>query len=122
MLVSIVGIAIAYKLYRRGLASPDADPAAERLGRLGRVFGHAYFYDEGIARAVSGPGRRLASWLSDTFDNRGVACALNGIGTLVRNAGGGLRKVQSGLVRNYALWIVIGAAGLLLFLLVYSGR
>jgi NADH-quinone oxidoreductase subunit L len=122
VVVALVGIAIAHALYRRGLESPDRDPAVERLGLAARVFGHAYYFDEGVGRLVGGPVRRLAAWLNDTFDARVVDGAVNGVGALVRRGGTGLRKVQSGLVRNYALWIVIGAAALLLFLLLYSGR
>jgi NADH-quinone oxidoreductase subunit L len=120
--VALVGIGLAIALYRRGLAAPDRDPAVERLGPLVRLFGHAYYYDEGVSAAVRGPVHRLAAWLNDTVDARGVDGAVNGVATLVRRGGTGLRKVQSGLVRNYALWIVIGAAALLLFLLLYSGR
>ena len=41
--------------------------------------------------------------------------AVNGIGRTFRGVGGGLRKVQTGLVRNYALAIVLGAVLLLVF-------
>ena len=122
VLVGIVGIFLAIRLYRRGLASPDRDPAVERLGPLARVLGNAYYYDATVARVVDGPFRRSAEWLSATFDARIVDGAVNGIGELVRRASTGVRKVQSGLVRNYALWIVIGAAALLLFFLLYAGR
>ena len=86
------------------------------------ILGRAFHYDETVGRLVSGPFRRVADWLSDTFDARGVDGAVNGVGKLVQRAGTGLRGVQSGLVRNYALWIVIGAVGLLLFFLLYAGR
>jgi NADH-quinone oxidoreductase subunit L len=122
VLVGIIGIAIAISLYRRGLESAERDPAVERLGPAARVFGHAFFYDDTVSKLVGGPFRRAADWLSDTFDARGVDGAVNGVGTLVRRASSGLRNVQSGLVRNYALWIAVGAAGLLLFLLLYAGR
>jgi hypothetical protein len=40
----------------------------------------------------------------------------------VRGAGEGLRHVQDGLVRRYALGILVGAVAVLLFLLVYVAR
>jgi len=120
--VGLVGIGIAISWYRRGIPAADRDPAVERLGVLGRLFGHAYYYDESIAKLVSGPGRRLAEWVSAIFDGRVVDGAVNGIGELVRATGIGLRKVQTGLVRSYALWIAVGAAGLLLYLVVWVGR
>ncbi len=33
---------------------------------------------------------------------------MNGLGTLTRDAGGGLRRIQTGRVQNYALGIAIG--------------
>jgi NADH-quinone oxidoreductase subunit L len=122
VVVGLVGIGIAISWYRRGIPAADRDPALERLGPLGRLFGHAYYFDEGIAKFVSGPGRRFAEWVSAIFDARIVDGAVNGVAALVRGAAGGLRKVQSGLVRNYALWIVVGAVGLLLYLLIWVGR
>ena len=67
VLFGLGGLAVACVLYRRGLASPERDPFDERLGVLGRVFGHAYYYDETISRGrrprarrgrVDGPGVR----------------------------------------------------------------
>jgi NADH-quinone oxidoreductase subunit L len=34
--------------------------------------------------------------------------AVNGIGNLVRGSGGGLRHMQTGYVRTYAAWILLG--------------
>ncbi len=42
------------------------------------------------------------------FDTRIVDGTVNGIGTVVKDAGGGLRKIQTGRVQNYALGIAIG--------------
>jgi NADH-quinone oxidoreductase subunit L len=42
------------------------------------------------------------------FDTRIVDGTVNGIGTVVKDAGGALRKTQTGRVQNYALGIAIG--------------
>jgi NADH-quinone oxidoreductase subunit L len=42
------------------------------------------------------------------FDRTIVDGAVNGVGSLTRGAGGGLRRVQTGRVQNYALGIAIG--------------
>jgi NADH-quinone oxidoreductase subunit L len=88
---------------------------------VARVLEHAWYVDETVSKTVRGPGRRFADWLNRGFDGRVVDGAVNGIADLVRRAGGGLRRVQSGLVRNYALGVVFGAAGLLLFLVFRAG-
>ncbi len=117
-----IGIAIGVALYRRGLAAPDRDPAAERLGPAGRVFGHAYYFDEAIARFVDGPGRRFATWLDKDVDHGIIDGAALGLGRLVAAAAGGIRRAQSGLVRNYALWTVVGIVALLVYLIVWAAR
>jgi NADH-quinone oxidoreductase subunit L len=70
---------------------------------------------------VRGPGLRVAEWLNRGFDLGVIDGAVNGVATLVRDAGGRLRRVQTGLVRNYALGVVIGAVALLVFLAVRAG-
>ena len=57
--IACVGIFFAWTLYRRGLEDPETDPLDRKLGPIGRLFGHAYYFDEGISRLVDGPLRRL---------------------------------------------------------------
>ena len=114
--LGVAGILIAWALYKDGLRDASRDPADERLGRAGRIFGHAYYFDEGIAAAVSGPVRRAADWLAFVVDAKIIDGAVNGVATLIRKSSDQLRKVQSGLVREYALGIVIGVALLLVWI------
>jgi NADH-quinone oxidoreductase subunit L len=118
----VVGIVVAFLFYRRGLASPADDPLQERLGVVGDVVGHGYYYDEGISKAVDGPVRAFATFLDRDVDQRVIDGAVNGTGHLVRRAAEGLRHAQDGLVRRYAIGIALGAAALLLFFLAYAGR
>ena len=121
VIVALVGLAGALAIYRRGIPAADADPLPARLGFAGRLFQHAYYFDETIANLVRGPVERSANWLSQVFDLRIIDGAVNGVATLVRDTGGRLRRVQTGLVRNYALGVVIGAVALLVFLAVRAG-
>jgi NADH-quinone oxidoreductase subunit L len=120
--MGLVGIGIAYAFYHRGLTAPDDDPFDRRLGGVGRVFGHAYYYDESISRAVDGPIRGFAGWVARVIDARVIDGAVNGIARLVRDTGDGFRKLQTGLVRNYVLAVVLGTAALLVYLLVWAAR
>jgi NADH-quinone oxidoreductase subunit L len=117
----LIGLYIAYRIYRQGIPSPEGDPLPERLGVTGRLFQHAYYFDEIIANLVRGPVYRFADWLNRGFDLGIIDGAVNGVATLVRDAGGRLRRVQTGLVRNYALGVVLGAVALLVFLAVRAG-
>ena len=79
VIVALAGIFIAWRIYRGGLEDPAVDPLDRRLGRLGRLFGHAWYYDEGITAAVGGPIRRGAQWLADVFDQKIIDGAVNGV-------------------------------------------
>jgi NADH-quinone oxidoreductase subunit L len=52
-------------------------------------------------------GGRVAAFLW-WFDRTVVDGTVNGVGSAVRGAGGGLRQIQTGRVQNYALGIAIG--------------
>jgi NADH-quinone oxidoreductase subunit L len=119
--IATLGILFAFFMYRRGLEDVDRDPLNDRLGPFGKLFGHAYFFDEGISRLVGGPLRAGANWLSNVFDLKIIDGAVNGIAWLFRSAAGSVRKVQTGLVRQYALGIVLGVALLLLYALARVG-
>jgi NADH-quinone oxidoreductase subunit L len=120
--IACIGIFFAWTVYRRGLADPEVDPLDRRLGPFGRLFGHAYYYDESISRFVDGPLRGSAGWLARVFDVGIIDGAVNGVGWLVRETGSGFRRLQSGFVRNYALGVVLGTVALLAYLLIWAAR
>jgi NADH-quinone oxidoreductase subunit L len=115
LVVAIVGIVVSRALYRNGLEADDVDPGVERLGPFAKVLANAYYLDVGLARFVSGPVTSAARFLNEGIDRDVIDGAVNGVGRVFRSAGGGLRKVQTGLVRNYALAIVFGAVLLVVF-------
>jgi NADH-quinone oxidoreductase subunit L len=119
--LGLVGLAFALAIYWRGIPTPEADPLPQRLGVAGRLFQHAYYFDEAIANFVRGPGLRFADWVNRGFDLGVIDGAVNGVARIIRDSAGRLRRVQTGLVRNYALGVVLGAVGLLVFLAVRAG-
>src|SRR5690606_17317639 len=92
--VALAGIGLASLVYlRRRVAAVEPS-----------VLAHAWYYDESITRFVGGPGTKgfaAVAW----FDAHIIDGAVNGVATLVRTSGRGLRAVQSGFVRSYALGI-----------------
>jgi NADH-quinone oxidoreductase subunit L len=115
LVIAVVGIVVGRALYRNGLDAKGDDPGVERLGPFAKVLANAYYLDVGLARFVSGPVTSAARFLSEGIDRDVIDGAVNGVGRTFRGVGGGLRKVQTGLVRNYALAIVLGAVLLLVF-------
>ena len=121
-LFAAIGIGIAYLIYRRGLKAPDQDPLKDKLGHGANLAGNAYYYDAGISAFVDTPGRATATFLDETLDTKVIDGSVNGVAHLVKRAGDGLRAVQDGHVRRYAIGIVLGTTALLMYLLAYVGR
>jgi NADH-quinone oxidoreductase subunit L len=120
--IALCGIFLAYTLYKKGLARADRDPLDEKLGAVAPVLGHAYYYDAGIAKLVGGPGRALAGWLDRVVDDKIIDGTVNGVGSLFALVSRGIQQLQDGRVRRYALGITVGAAGALLYVVIWLGR
>jgi NADH-quinone oxidoreductase subunit L len=56
-------------------------------------------------------------WLWEAFDATFIDGIVNGVATMVRGAGDRIRRVQTGVVGNYALSLLLGAVILVGFLI-----
>ncbi len=100
VLAGIMGIGTGLLLYR---GRRDVS-----FGALGRFLGRQW-YVEGLYDAVLvHPAKRLAWWLADVIETRGIDGVVNGVAALFGRAGLALRRVQTGYVRNYAVAILAG--------------
>ena len=106
--VGLVAIVAAFAIYLQGRGRP------ERLER--RVLANAWYVDAGYAGFMGGPGRNLFDG-SARFDRTIVDGAVRGISSVLSITGRGLRVIQPGLVRSYALGIGIGAAFVMVWFL-----
>src|ERR1700683_2681817 len=111
--IGIIGIFLAYVFY---VAKPGlADSFAKAFGGLYTLVYNKYFVDEAYDATVVEPlieGSRTVLW-------RGVDAGLidgtvNGVGRRSRGVGSILRLIQSGNIRSYAAWVVLGSIVLLI--------
>ncbi len=111
----VIGIAVAISVYVRH--RPDATAIARAAGPYYRILVNKYYVDELYDHRVVEAARAFAgaSWAFDIHIIDGLA---NRIGWLLSLSGAGARRLQTGIVGNYALTIV---AGLLLVLVAYGG-
>jgi NADH-quinone oxidoreductase subunit L len=80
------------------------------------------FYVDRIYGAVFVlPGKRLAAFCADFFDRRIVDGVVNGAAWLVARVAEGVRRVQTGYVRNYAAVFFLGVVVLFSVLVVRLG-
>ncbi|KUI31053.1 NADH:ubiquinone oxidoreductase subunit L [Mycobacterium sp. IS-1496] len=103
--VVAVGIAIAYRMYARREVAADV-PAGSAL----TVAARRDLYGDALNEAVfMRPGQAVTAGMVG-FDDRAVDGAASGLAALVARASDGLRRVQTGFARSYALGMLGGAA------------
>jgi NADH-quinone oxidoreductase subunit L len=104
----LIGIGLAWLLY---IARPEmADRIAASLGGLYRFVYNKYFVDEVYNATVVRPvieGSRWILWRG--IDVAVVDGLVNGIGERARGIGAVLRRFQSGNIRSYAAWVLLGS-------------
>jgi NADH-quinone oxidoreductase subunit L len=131
VLIGVLGIWVAYRFYVR---SPEiSDRLAARWAGAHAILSHKYYVDElyaatvikgtmGAARglwtvdrrvvdgAVNGTGwiTVLSSWISGLLDLHVVDGLVNLVGLSARESSFVVRRVQTGLIQNYALLMVFG--------------
>jgi NADH-quinone oxidoreductase subunit L len=116
VLVAAVGWYIADQLYR---AKPErAASLATSFAGPYHLLVHKYYVDEiynfFVVKPVLGLSRFFLEWVVDWAILGGLALLLGGMAQL---GGAILQRWQSGNLRSYAAWLAMGAAALLLFVL-----
>jgi NADH-quinone oxidoreductase subunit L len=104
----LAGIFLAWLFYAARPELPGA--LAKTFSGAYRVIYNKYYVDEAYDSLIVHPlrdGSRSVLW-------RGVDAGLidgmvNGTGALARSIGAGLRTMQSGYIRRYAAWVVLGS-------------
>lgn len=107
VLVGLIGIGIAYQLYLRKPMVPARLTAS--LKGLYRLVYNKYFVDEAYETAVVKPGYRLSeSFLFRVIDVWIIDGIVNAVGFTARLFGSTIRLFQTGVVRTYALFFLLG--------------
>jgi NADH-quinone oxidoreductase subunit L len=144
---TLVGLGTAWLVYGRSpLAAGAADPLRRLLGpvfvgmehkwwvdelydrlllrpyvRLSRFLAETvdqrWWHDDFHERVILAGYNRLSHWLAWSFDLPVIDGAANALGRATQSGAGGLRRLQSGFVRTYALSILIGAVLMLTYIL-----
>ncbi len=103
----IAGILIAYFTYVR--KSLDASDWANRLGPAYRLSAHRWYFDEIYERVIVHPLYLISVFLWRVVDVEIIDGMVNGVASIVSFTSERWRRVQTGLVSNYAMAIAIGA-------------
>jgi NADH-quinone oxidoreductase subunit L len=112
--LAVGGWRLAYRCYVQKPQLPEQ--WAQRWQTYYRLLVHKYYVDEGYAKAIVEPLYNFAIGLWQVFDVAVIDRIVNGVAGFVRLDGEIVSRMQTGYVRTYALWIVMGALCVLWFI------
>jgi NADH-quinone oxidoreductase subunit L len=114
--LALLGAGTAYGLYRGG--SPARH--TEKLGGLRTLLARNYYQDEYQVWLAEGFTVRLAA-AADTFDQGVIDGTINAVSSVSLIASERLRRLQTGLVTNYAALLTLGLLALLVVFAILGG-
>jgi NADH-quinone oxidoreductase subunit L len=114
--LALLGAGLAYGLYRG--ASPTRH--TEKLGGIRTLLMNNYYQDEYQVWLAKGATVRLSA-AADTFDQGVIDGAVNAASSVSLFSGSRLRRIQTGIVTNYAALLLLSLLALLVVFAILGG-
>jgi NADH-quinone oxidoreductase subunit L len=114
--LALLGAGAAVVLYR----GADPEKHTKKLGGARSLLAHNYYQDEyqvWLAEGLTLPLSRAA----DAFDAGIIDGVVNGVSSVSLFSGGRIRRIQTGIVSNYAALLTLGLVALLVVVGVVGG-
>ncbi|RLA95092.1 MAG: NADH-quinone oxidoreductase subunit L [Deltaproteobacteria bacterium] len=111
--VAIAGILLAFLFYIKNPQAPVR--VAEKIKGIYQIVFNKYYVDEIYNALFVQPIKKGSEWLWHSFDDMVVDGMVNGSGRLFSGLSSILKRLQTGYVQNYAIWMLVG----IVFLIVY---
>jgi NADH-quinone oxidoreductase subunit L len=106
LIIAFIGIGIAYIFYVKNPALPKS--LAEKWRGLYKLVFNKYYIDEIYQVLFINSLKDLGTGLWKGFDDFVIDGTVNGIAYLIGLLSGAMRRIQTGLVQNYAFAMIIG--------------
>jgi NADH-quinone oxidoreductase subunit L len=109
VIVALIGIYLAYSWYMK------KSELVKSLGasKAHNVLDNKFWVDQIYDRTISQPLVRGSEWLAQYFDLGVIDRLLVGTSSVVQGIGGIVRRAQTGVVQNYAVFMGVGLLALL---------
>jgi NADH-quinone oxidoreductase subunit L len=115
--VAIVSTMLAWWVYgRRAAKASDADPLALSFKGLFTALERKWWVDELYHAMFVRPYNVMAEWTARVFDQGGIDGVVNGLGGLTNWLAQVGSRLQTGFVRTYALFVLLGVVAILSYL------
>ena len=119
--VAFAGIVYARLLYLTTTSHIRRRRLLARVGPLVTAARNGFYIDEFYGRFIVLPGKRFAVYCTEVIDPKVFDGLVNGVGRMVAGMAEGLRRVQTGYVRTYAITFLLGVTVILSILIVRVG-
>lgn len=106
-IAALLGLLIGYLVYRKGLPKSEGWDL-NKWSPFRRWAGNQFGYDAAVVTAGVEGGGEAANLLWQGFDVKVIDGIVNGLGWAAQQLGRGLRVIQTGYVRNYAMMMTFG--------------
>jgi NADH-quinone oxidoreductase subunit L len=116
VVIALIGIGIAYLFYVKNPALPKL--AAEKFKGLYKLVYNKYYVDELYEILFINSLKNLGTGLWKGFDEFVIDGTINGIAYFIGLLSGVMRKMQTGMVQNYAFAMMIGGIVLVAYYIV----
>ena len=107
VVAALIGLFAAFTIWRTNVESSTFERP---------FFEHVWRWDDAYDAVLARPLEHLAQVSNDVVENRIIDGAVEGLGGSVQRSGEGIRKLQAGLVRQYALAMVLGVTVIVVYL------
>jgi len=104
--IAVFGLLLAKRMY---LTDPDApERVIEKIPEVHSLVYNKYWIDELYDFLFVNSIVKFSRFLWKAFDDAVIDGIVNGVASVTRGFGGALRRLESGLVKDYALSILVG--------------
>ncbi len=115
--IGVSGVSLAWKLYTtQGLKGDEV--VKSKLGNFYTVLENKFYVDEFYNAVIVRPFVFISDRFIMFLDKEIVDGAVNGAGDLTDTTGDIIKKLQSGVVQNYALIMVCGVIAIIAYLMI----
>jgi NADH-quinone oxidoreductase subunit L len=112
VIAGVAGVALAWAIYSERTMAIPAVPFWRR------TLEHKFWFDELYDRLFYAPAAWIAAYLRREFEEPVVLQTGPDLGEATLETGGLVRRIQTGLLRTYVLFVAAGAAGVVLAFLI----
>jgi len=116
--LALIGLGLAWVMYRNAYRkASDAEPLA-KLGSLYALSSNKWYLDEIYNAIIVNPFYIISTVCAQVLDVGLIDAVVNGVGKATRNASSSLRGLQTGFVRNYGLFMLVGVVAVVAYFVV----